>query len=317
VAPGCATPAASPSAYPSGSLYVANRDDNAGGYPSGITVYAAGANGNAAPLGTIPNGTCTGMSLLIYGLAVDSAGRIYVGDTLNNRVLVYAPGANGAIAPIETLAGSNTGLSDPGTISLDSAGHIWVANSGGNDVLEFPAFTAGTQNVAPIATISGNGTGFYGQLECVTIGPGSVIYTCLTGNEYAIEQFPAGTNSNNAMPSATLIGSSTGLSTPDGIAFDSGGNMYVVNETAGGTGTLEVFTTTSGNVAPSETYSPGRFGPALNAAGDIAVVGVDDSTASTVVIYPPFVPGASGVLPIATIQGSNTGLYNPVGVAYH
>jgi hypothetical protein len=46
-------------------------------------------------------------------------------------------------------------------------------------------------------------------------------------------------------------------------------------------------------------------------------VGVDDSTASTVVIYPPFVPGASGVLPIATIQGSNTGLYNPVGVAYH
>jgi DNA-binding beta-propeller fold protein YncE len=119
------------------------------------------------------------------------------------------------------------------------------------------------------------------------------------------------------MPSATLIGSSTGLSTPDGIAFDSGGNMYVVNETAGGTGTLEVFTTTSGNVAPSETYSPGRFGPALNAAGDIAVVGVDNSTASTVVIYPPFVPGASGVLPIATIQGSNTGLYNPVGVAYH
>ena len=261
MAPGCATPAASPSAYPSGSLYVANRDDNAGGYPSGITVYAAGANGNAAPLGTIPNGTCTGMSLLIYGLAVDSAGRIYVGDTLNNRVLVYAPGANGAIAPIETLAGSNTGLSDPGTISLDSAGHIWVANSGGNDVLEFPAFTAGTQNVAPIATISGNGTGFYGQLECVTIGPGSVIYTCLTGNEYAIEQFPAGTNSNNAMPSATLIGSSTGLSTPDGIAFDSGGNMYVVNETAGGTGTLEVFTTTSGNVAPSERTAQAASDP--------------------------------------------------------
>lgn len=254
------------------------------------------------------------MSLLIYGLAVDSAGRIYVGDTLNNRVLVYAPGATGAIAPIETLAGSNTGLSDPGTLSLDSAGHIWVANGGGNDVLEFPAFAAGTQNIAPIATISGNSTMFNNQLECVAIGPASVIYTCLTGNEYAIEQFPAGTNSSNAMPSATLTGSNTGLNAPDGIAFDSGGNMYVANEFSG---TVEVFTTTSGNVAPSETYSPGRFGPALNAAGDVAAVGADNSAASTIVIYPPFVSGASGVLPIATIQGSSTGLYNPVAVAYH
>jgi hypothetical protein len=294
-----------------------NYDGNAGGYPSGVTVYAPGANGNAAPLGSIPSGTCTGMSLLIDGLAVDAIGRIYVGDRLNNRVLVYAPGASGAIAPIETLTGSNTGLSEPGTISLDAAGHIWVANAGGNDVLEFPAFAAGTQNVAPIGTISGNGTGFFGQLACLTIGPGSVIYTCISGNEYAVEQFPAGTNSTNATPSATLGGSNTGLSHPDGIAFDSGGNMYVVSETSGASGTLEVFTSTSGNIAPSETYSPGSFGPALNAAGDIAVVGALNGAASSIVIYPPFVSGASGVLPIATIQGSNTGLYDPIAVVYH
>src|SRR6266571_5045541 len=77
-------------------LYVANQFGNS------ITVYAAGASGNATPTATIA-GFATGLSNP-FGIARDAAGNIYVTDASNNSITVYAAGASGNATPTATIA---------------------------------------------------------------------------------------------------------------------------------------------------------------------------------------------------------------------
>ncbi|HEU4324127.1 MAG TPA: NHL repeat-containing protein [Roseiflexaceae bacterium] len=83
-------------------------------------------------------------------VAVDPvSGNVFVSDTLNNRVLRFGSTtalANGAAAEVvlgqETFADNAsactaTGMSNPAGIAVDSAGALWVADSGGNRVLRF------------------------------------------------------------------------------------------------------------------------------------------------------------------------------------
>src|SRR5439155_24244814 len=101
-------------------LYVRN---DAG---SSITVYAAGASGNAAPTATIAGGN-TGLNFPA-DIALDGAGNIYVVNQPGGigSITVYAPGASGNATPTATIAGGNTGLSFPTGIALDGAGKIYV-----------------------------------------------------------------------------------------------------------------------------------------------------------------------------------------------
>ncbi len=87
-----------------GNLYVSNSDS--------ITVYAPGATGNAAPIRTI-SGASTGLSNPL-GVAVDSAGHLYVANILGSSITMYALGATGNVAPLRTVSGARTGLSRPG-----------------------------------------------------------------------------------------------------------------------------------------------------------------------------------------------------------
>jgi hypothetical protein len=81
-----------------------------------ITVYAAGASGNTAPVATI-GGASTGLDGPC-ALALDASGRIYVANRGSHAILVFAPGSNGNVAPATTIAGAHTGLNDPVGIAL-------------------------------------------------------------------------------------------------------------------------------------------------------------------------------------------------------
>jgi len=68
-------PTASPPNAPSGnSLYVANSSCPSCGAPASVTIYPAGATGNATPTATIA-GSSTGLSVPT-GIAVDPALRL-------------------------------------------------------------------------------------------------------------------------------------------------------------------------------------------------------------------------------------------------
>jgi len=133
------------------ALYVANFTGNS------ITVYAAGATGNATPVATIA-GSNTGLNAP-FGIALDAGGRLYVANIDSDSITVYAAGATGNATPMTTIAGSNTGLNNTIGIAVDAAGRLYVSNynSGNFGIVIYAAGASG--NATPMAIIAGSNTG--------------------------------------------------------------------------------------------------------------------------------------------------------------
>jgi hypothetical protein len=127
-----------------GTLYVSNAGANSSTFDGSITVYAPGAQGNAAPTRVI-SGQNTRLVDPV-GLTLDSAGYLYVANgyfiadgpgnnVFSGEVLVFAPGANGNAAPVRTISGSKTSFSNPAKgVAVDSQGWIYVTE---RDILVF------------------------------------------------------------------------------------------------------------------------------------------------------------------------------------
>ena len=247
-----------------------------------MLAYSSGSSGDVAPLDTISTTATTGLSYA-QGIAVDSAGQIYVADDGPGgvgfgSVFVYAAGSNAGTAPIATISGTDTGLVEPKGIALDTNGNIYVT-----DFVEAAVF------VYPPLAISGTGqlndpnrrhrreqrqpehagrhrSGFRRRNLC-----GGLRHPqrgCLFG----------GSNGSVA-PIATISGTNTSLRTPVGLALDSSRNIYVAD---GG--------------------RPSVYPPILG----------------SVFVYPSLAISGTGLLneaPIATISGSATGLHTPEGIA--
>ena len=75
----------------------------------------------------------TGLASPPGGVAVDTAGAVYVADSVNNRVLKLAAGAG---APTELPF---TGLRNPYGVAVDNTGNIYVTDSGNHRVLKLAA----------------------------------------------------------------------------------------------------------------------------------------------------------------------------------
>jgi hypothetical protein len=287
-------------------LYVANLSSNS------ITVYAAGANGNATPTATIAGGN-TGLNFP-FGIARDGAGNIYVTNQFGNSVTVYAAGASGNATPTATIAGGNTGLNCPFGIARDGAGNIYVANLCRNTITVYAAGASG--NATPTATIAGGNTGLQGPAGIALDGAGN-IYVANEGLPSSITVYAAGAT-GNATPTARIAGGSTGLNFPVGIARDGAGNIYVANE--GGNSITVYAAGANGNATPTATIAgdnTGLFVPvgiALDGAGNIYVTNPGAGGPQSITVY---AAGANGnATPTATIAGGNTGLFGPTGIAF-
>jgi hypothetical protein len=128
---------------------------------------------------------------------------------------------------------------------------------------------------------------------------------------------PVTANGNHNPGTNVIIGASTGLQNPAGIALDSASNIYVTNM---GNASVTVYAAGSaGNVAPIATISGTNsgllnpFGIALDSSNNIFVAnGINTGTPSVTV----YSAGSNGnVAPIRTIAGSLTGLADPSGIA--
>jgi len=125
------------------------------------------------------------------------------------------------------------------------------------------------------------------------------------GDGSAVLAFPLDA-SGDAAPVVALSGSTTGLISPDAVALDGAGNIYVADFA----GRVQVFAPGStGNVAPLRSIAG-----AATALGSPLGIGVDGNgsvyvsnrEAGTVTVYSP---GSSGnVAPVRTITGPTSGL---------
>jgi trimeric autotransporter adhesin len=217
------------------------------------------------------------------GVAVDAAGNLYIADSLNFRVRQVVP--NGTISTIAgTATPGNSGdggpataatLSNPVALALDSAGNLYIGDSGSNEV----------RKIAPggtITLVAGTGTpNFSGdsgpataadinQPQGLAVDAAGNLYIADRGNFRVREVSPAGTISTYAGDGAFGItgdhgpATSAELSGPSGVAVDYNRNLYIADisgriRMVNAAGTI---TTAAGqtNITVSGDGGPASFG---------------------------------------------------------
>jgi DNA-binding beta-propeller fold protein YncE len=297
-------------------IYVTNNSGNT------VTVYAAGGNSNVAPTATIsnPNIGLDGPN----GIAVDLSGNLYVANNISvapNSITTYPAGSGADVAPATTISGALTKLESPVGVAVDSAGNIYVANSG--SLLGVTEYSAGSNaNTPPIATISGSNTGFT-SVNAIAVDSKGNIYVASGPADAisdSIEIFPAGSNGNIA-PTATITGADTGLNDPGAVAVDSSGNIYVANFRVNNV--TEYSAGISGNAAPIATISGTNTGfvdvagVAVDSSGNIYVIsstGMENGNGTgQIIVFPK--NSNDDATPSQVITGTLTLLNAPAGIA--
>jgi sugar lactone lactonase YvrE len=180
------------------------------------------------------------------GVAVDTSGNVYVGDSANNRIQKITPGgamtilAGGGSVTYQGYIdgqGITAEFWDPKGVAVDASGNVYVADRG-NDVIR--KITPG----GAVTTFAGSG--FTG----IANGPGTVasftsphgIAVDSSGNVYVTDPYwdlirkitPSGDVTTLAgQVGATVVingnGTAASFSTPLGVAVDSSGNVYVAD----------------------------------------------------------------------------------------
>lgn len=215
----------------SGNLYVADYSGNKIRKitPAGVVSTLAGTGSSGSTDGS---GTAASFSSPA-GVAVDTAGNVYVADSLNSRIRKIT-----SAGVVSTLGGTTT-FSTPYGVAVDTAGNVYVADTN-NFVIRKITSTgvvstlAGT--VGSWGYVDGIGTATKfdqpGGVEVDTLGN---VYVADSGNSRIRMITPAGVVSTLAGSTGTSVGiidgpalSATFTDLSD-IAIDTAGNLYVAD----------------------------------------------------------------------------------------
>jgi sugar lactone lactonase YvrE len=179
------------------------------------------------------------------GLAIDSAGILYVADTFTDTVRKITPG--GAVS---TLAGTNalTGSADgsgaaarfnnPSGVAVDANGTVFVADTGNNTIRKISADgTVTTLAGLPGVAGSTDGTGsaaFFSQPTNLAIDSNGNLYVADTGNALIRRVTSSGTVALLAgVPGIAGLADGVGLDAlfdqPHGLVLDGSGNLLVAD----------------------------------------------------------------------------------------
>ena len=212
-----------------GDIFVANLGDASSG-PS-VAQYANGADGDSAPVRTLQGGG-TGLSLP-NGIHVSDGLGILVSNWDSSSpptgtVGVIEFSLDSAITqPTGGISGNLTTMAGPMSVAVDSQQRVFVAEPGSNRILGWLLRPETQLNRAPNITIAGGKTLLNQPMGVAFDGTGQ-IYVVNKGNS-SITVYPA--NANGDVDAIRRIGgpgsTSTLLSSPDAIAVDRQGRIYV------------------------------------------------------------------------------------------
>jgi sugar lactone lactonase YvrE len=274
--------------------------------PAGVVTTLAGTAG--------VTGSANGVGAAVSfnhptGIAVDTAGNVYVSDSGNNTIRKISPAGE-----VSTLAGT-VGVSGaangagiaasfffPTGIAADITGNVYVTDSGNNTVRKIDASGV-------VSTLAGT-TGVFGSADgtgtAATFYSPAGIAVDLTGNIYVADGLytirkitPAGVVTTLAGTPGVAgesdgTGAAASFNSPGGIAVDSNGTLYVADE---GNNVIRMVTSTGvvtilAGISGTSGASDGNggvvgfnmpSGVAVDAAGTIFVADFGNSTLRKIV----------------------------------
>jgi uncharacterized protein (TIGR03437 family) len=179
------------------------------------------------------------------GVAVDGAGNLYIADSGNQRIRRVDPGGI-----ITTIAGTGTAgfsgdgtaatgatFSNPVAVAVDASGAIYVADYDNNRIRRFAVGGAVTTFAGTATSVGDGGSSTQARVEPWSIAVDSA------GNLYIADRVenrvrkvtPSGTITTAAGTGQTGYsgdngpGASAVLATPNSVAVDSAGNVYIAD----------------------------------------------------------------------------------------
>jgi sugar lactone lactonase YvrE len=251
-----------------GNYYITDRDNNRirKVTPAGIITTIAGT-GTAAFSGD--NGPATAADISVpYGIAIDAAGNIYFTDgggrirKINTAGIITTIAGNGTgVYNGDSISATAAGINGTGGIAIDSAGNIYVPESGNQRVRKISASGI-------ISTIAGTGAAGYNGNEIAATDAQlhNPNYVCLdkAGNVYVADRYNNqvrvidGAGVIHAFAGDTTSGytgdngpaTAAGLYEPLGLYIDRFQNIYIgdtYNNVVRKVNTTGIITTIAGN----------------------------------------------------------------------
>ncbi len=178
---------------------------------------------------------------------------------------------------IRRVVGS--GFSLPANVAVDTAGDVFVADSGDNAVKEIVAVNG---QVSSSSTVNTVGSGFSGPGGVAVDGSGNVFVADYGNN--AVKEIVAVSGQVSSASTVNTVGS--GFNGPGCVAVDGSGNVFVADY---GNGAVKEIVAASGQVTSSSTVNTvgsGFSGPAgvsVDAAGDVFVADYGNNAVKEIV----------------------------------
>ncbi len=231
-----------------GNLYVADsmnhtiRQIAAG---AAVTTFAGSAGASGTADGT---GTAARFNLPV-GVAVDSAGNVYVAETTNNTIRKITPaGVVTTLAGVAGISGAQDGtgagalFNSPGGLVADAAGNLYVADTG-NSVIRKITPAGDVTTLAGLAGVAGllDGSGanaWFNQPKALALDAAGNLYVADTGNAVIRRVTAAGAVSTLALTAGAPPASGGGGSSGGGGGGGSTGGGGSGGARSGGAGSV-------------------------------------------------------------------------------
>ena len=291
-----------------GNLYIADSADNRIRKVSNGIITTVAGNGTFGFSGD--NGAATAAQLSNpVGVAVDSAGNLYIADTANNRIRKVSNGVITTVAGngFAGFSGDNGNattaqLNLPSGLAVDAAGNLYIGDRANQRVRKV--------SNGVITTVAGNGIqGFSGDnglaISAQFASPAGVavdssgnLYIADTSNN-RIRVVSAGVittvagNGTQGFSGDSLPAASAQLNRPNGVAVDSAGNVYIAD-----TGNQRIRVLTPVVISCTFSVTPSLLQPPVS-AGNLTVTIQTDASCPWAV---------SGLPAWITVSGSPSGI---------